>query len=300
MTSRCKITSIGEILFDFYQDKKLIGGAPFNFIYHINKISGNTNFVSGVGNDIEGHEIHKFLTKNRISTEFLKIISSKSTGKVIIKLNEKGIPNFNIEQNVAYDYISLLDTEKDKLIGSSKLFYYGTLCQRNPISRDSIHSLFNSDSLYFCDLNLRQNFYSKEIIEDSLNSCDILKLNEDELNVVAKLCFNRSFGIEKDAEKLKSKYIIQYIAITQGKKGARLFSKNIAASNRPTAIRVVDTTGAGDAYSAVLALGIMNNIDLNKINHLAVDFASDICKVKGALPQNDEIYSKFRQQLLNE
>lgn len=300
MISNFKITSVGEILLDIYEDKKIIGGAPFNFIYHIHKFLGTSIFVSALGDDKEGRKIEKFLTEQNISKDFIDAIQSKATGRVIVKLNKDGIPNYEIERNVAYDFIHLTPQKKQKLIQISNLIYFGTLCQRSPVSRTTIQSLYNQNMLYFCDLNLRQNFYSNEIIEASLRSCNILKVNEEELKLVIKLFLGEELNLKRGVEKLQSKYEITYIAVTQGEKGASLFSKVKSSRIEPLKIKVVDTLGAGDAYSAILALGILNNIELNKINSLAVEFSSDICKVNGALPYNNEIYDKYREELLNE
>lgn len=296
---RKSITSIGEILFDIYGDIKTIGGAPFNFIYHINRFMDNTIFISAIGKDNEGKKIFNFLLDENISTEFIKINQTKPTGRVIVELNEDKIPEYNIKTDVAYDFIELSENEKNKILKTSQMIYFGSLCQRNEVSRKTIQSLFNTEALLFCDINLRQNYYSKKIIEDSLNSCNILKLNETELDLITNLCFKESQSYLKNVTNILTKYNIDYISVTKGNNGADIFSKNGSVSYKSEIINVVDTVGAGDAYSAILALGILNNIEIDKTNSLATSFAAEVCKQKGALINNSKIYDKYYKELLN-
>ncbi|MBL1215517.1 MAG: hypothetical protein HND52_19275 [Ignavibacteriae bacterium] len=294
------ITSIGEILFDVYEGEKQIGGAPFNFIYHINKIAGNTNFITAIGDDEEGKEILQFLKSSKISTKYVDIKSDIETGKVLIELNENKIPDFTIFDNRAYDYINLSKVEEDEIIAESKLLYFGSLSQRNKVSRTTIQNLANGSYQSMFDINIRQNFYSKDIIERSLTACNILKVNEDELKLISELFFDENEGYYKTVKKIKEKYKIEFVSVTKGEEGAELFSNSGTSFCKSPAVNVVDTVGAGDAYSAILALGILHNIDIEKINFLAVSFASEVIKRKGALIEDEEIYKIYGDKILDE
>lgn len=294
------ITAVGEVLFDIYGTKKVFGGAPFNFIYHINKFGINSDFVTAIGDDKDGNVISKFLQDQDLSLDFVKILPSISTGKVMVRLDKEKMPQYHIKKDVAYDYIELSETEVEKILNKSTMIYFGTLCQRNDISRNTILSLLNGKKRNFCDLNLRQSFYTREIVQTSLKLTDILKLSIDELNIVNELCFNKSFSLTDNVKRLQDEFDISYIAVTQGEDGASLFTKNRSTVCKPYKIIVVDTLGAGDAYSSILAFGIQENIDIEKINSLAVEFAGDICRIKGALPQSSEIYDNYRERILNE
>jgi fructokinase len=294
------ITSIGEILFDVYNNEKQIGGAPFNFIYHVNKIIGDTNFITSVGKDKDGEQILKFLDEHNISKKYVDINNEKSTGKVLIELNDDKIPEFNIRENSAYDFISLSNSEEQEIVYESKLIYFGTLCQRNNVSRKTIQSLISSNVLSMLDINIRQNYYTKEIIEKSLSACGILKINEDELNLICELCIGSNQGYLQNVAALKSKYDINIISVTKGKEGAEIFSKSESNFCSSPNVEAVDTVGAGDAYSAILAIGILKGLSIEKTNRLAVSFAAEVIQRKGALIYDDKIYDKYRESILNE
>ncbi|MCB0749207.1 MAG: carbohydrate kinase [Ignavibacteriae bacterium] len=293
------ITSIGEILFDIYKNEKQIGGAPFNFIYHINKFIGQGWFISAIGNDEYGKEIQEFQNKNKLSTEFVKIKNEKTTGKVIVKLNDNKIPQYEIKTNAAYDFIELNIESKIKILDNSDLIYFGSLAQRNSVSRETIQSLFPAKKYLFCDLNIRQNFYTKEIIETSLSACNILKINSEEMDLICNLFFSKSLPIKEGVNKIKSRFNIDFVSVTKGEEGAELFSNSKSVSTKAKNVNIVDTVGAGDAYSSILALGILNNLDLEKINNLATSFAAEVCKQQGALIKDDNIYSEYIKELLN-
>lgn len=294
------ITAIGEILFDIYGTKKVLGGAPFNFIYHIFKFGISSGFITAIGDDQDGQDIKFFLANNEFPREHLKIIPGKQTGKVLVKLNKEKIPEYHIKNDVAYDYIGLSSEERKKILAKKGILYFGTLCQRENTSRNSIQELLNQNEINFCDLNLRHSFYSKEIIEHSLKRTKILKLSFDELRVVEKLCFNESFELKHAVKKLQCEYGVAVVAVTHGENGAELFSKDDHVISKPEKIDVVDTLGSGDAYSAILAIGILKNVELDKINRLAVSFAGDICRINGALPPSQEIYARYSELLIND
>jgi fructokinase len=294
-----KITSIGEILFDIYGNTKTLGGAPFNFIYHINKIMGGTNFISSVGNDNEGKLILDFMIDEGISTEYLIIDEINPTGKVIVKLNENKIPEYNIQTKVAYDFITLNEKQHNKIISESQLIYFGSLCQRHKTSRNTIQNFFNKGVTLFCDLNIRQNYFSKELIEESLNASNILKINEDELDLITKLSLIKSSGYRDNVKQIMQKYNIDLVGVTKGENGADLFSSEDFITNKSNRKKIIDTVGAGDAYSAILALGVLNNLDIERINILATSFAEEVCMQKGALLRNKNIYKIYAEEIKN-
>jgi fructokinase len=294
-----KIVSIGEVLFDCFQDKKVIGGAPFNFFYHVSKITSSAEFISRIGNDKEGKSILGFLRKNNISTNYLQVDSKYPTGTVKIKLDRNGIPDFDISPNCAYDFIET-NPEISRLIESeTSLLYFGTLAQRNEISRQTIQSILGKDIRYFCDVNLRGKYYSKEILEESFRKVNVLKLNEEELKIISELFLTPPFELQLSADKLRKKFDMDVLCVTLGDRGAMLMDKYGSDENKYSAKKIVDTVGAGDAYSAILCLGYLNKMPINKINFLANKFAAAICSIKGAIPPNDAIYDKFKKELGN-
>jgi len=287
-----RITAIGEILWDVYPDKKRLGGAPFNFIYHVWKILGSANFISNVGNDEYGKEILNFLDKKKFPADFIYIDNEHPTGTVTVKLNDDKTPQFKISAECCYDYITL-NEESNRLINEETgLLYFGTLSQRGNISRDTIELLLGKKIKYFCDLNLRHNFFSEEMIEKALDNSNVIKLNIDELNKL-KSIFGLSNDDVKAMEQLKEKYNIDLISVTLGENGALLFDGNKLDKYKVETKNIVDTVGAGDAFAAILCIGYLKNLDIKETNKLANEFASLICGVEGALPTNDSIYSDY-------
>jgi fructokinase len=293
------ITSIGEILFDIYNDYKKLGGAPFNFIYHIIKLTGKGNFISRIGDDDNGEEISSFFRKNNISSVYLQTDNQHPTGRAVANLDELKIPHWVIEKNCAYDFIEP-SNDIEQIIRKTDCLYFGTLAQRNSVSRKTIQSLFNRGIKYFCDLNIRQEFFTKEIIELSLKASDVLKLNEDELIIVNNLFLDNKYSLVSSAVQLKNTYNIELLCVTCGAEGSYLFKEEEIDYHTTAADKPVDTVGAGDSYAAILCLGFMNGWDLKKLNKTANDFAGKIVMIKGALPDNDDFYKGFKNYFNNE
>ena len=296
-----KITSIGEILFDVYEDQKTMGGAPFNFIYHVIKLTGNGNFISRIGNDDLGEEIKHFFIKKNLAVDYLQIDEIHKTGVAKAVLDDRKIPTFTIEENRAYDFIETTDSLINLVKNDTDCLYFGSLAQRNEVSKGTIRKLFNLAPVKFCDLNLRQNFYSKDVIQQSLEAANVVKLNSDELQIVNKFFNNNNFSRIDSIESLINKFSIDLLCVTEGENGAMLVNNNYESDQcklKPD--NVVDTVGAGDAYAAVLCVGYLNKHDFRTINKLANEFAGEIIKVKGALPEDDEIYEKYKELLSNE
>ncbi len=294
------ITSIGEILFDVYPDGKQLGGAPFNFIYHIFKLTGQGKFISRVGNDDLGNEIIDFLKTNNISSEFIQLDEQHKTGVAKPALNESKIPDWTIELNRAYDFIELNDKVENLISKNSDCLCFGTLAQREEKSRSTIQSLFNEKIKYFCDLNIRQKFYSKDVIEKSLNTADVLKLNMDEIKLVNGILLEDEFELKNTAQKLIQKYKIDMLCVTNGENGSYLFTKDEENHYKVKVDDIVDTVGAGDAYSAILCIGYLNGWKLSRINKNASEFAAEVVRVNGALPKDESIYENFRDKINNE
>lgn len=287
------ITAIGEVLFDNYPEYKKLGGAPFNFAYHINKLMGNVNFISAVGNDEEGKEIINFMKQCGMNINHIQI-NNYRTGLVNVNLNNEKIPAFEILENRAYDFI---ESDKIKMSKDIDLFYFGTLAQRCSASRTAIQQLLINQRKVFYDVNIRQKFFSKEILNESLHKSDIVKLNKEELEVILDLFqFEKTNLIEQDSLKVINRFGIEILIVTLGKEGSIVFGDKISYQNKKVNC-VIDTVGAGDAYSAMFAASLLKNEDIDLCNKLAVEFAADICQVEGAIPSEDKIYESYLEKL---
>ena len=296
-----RVTSIGEILFDVYPDGKTLGGAPLNFIYHVIKMTGRGSFVSCVGNDNNGNEIRNILKQRHIDDRFVQTDLLHPTGAAVPHLNEDKVPVWEIETGRAYDFIELSKELEDLVKNKTDCLYFGTLAQREEVSRNTIQSLFNEDEvIYFCDLNIRQKFYTEDVLEKSLNAAHVLKLNTDELKIVNDMFLRAEYNINDTSLKIKEKFGIELLCVTKGSEGAVLFGSEGKSEYSHKVDDIVDTVGAGDAYAAVLCVGYLNGWDIGKINKIASEFASEIIKVNGALPDDDTIYRKFEELIKNE
>ncbi len=289
------ILSIGEILFDVFSSGKILGGAPFNFLYHVLKLTGRGNLVSKVGVDENGKEILKRLKEMNFNTDLLQVDKSNPTGMVNVLVDGQGVPSYEIVENTAYDFIEY-NSKVGDAVNNTSLIAFGSLAQKNHVSRRTIQKLFEYEATLFCDLNLRQDFYTKEIVKSTLDNCDILKINENELEKINDLFLQSSTD---DLVELSKKVIeifeLEVLALTLGENGAILFNRQEYFHSKKRIDKLVDTVGAGDAYSAILCLGYLNNYSLEKINKAAVKFSSEICMIKGAIPQDDSFYEKYRE-----
>lgn len=292
------ILAVGEILFDVYPGHQYLGGAPFNFVFHLKQFGVPVHFVSRVGNDVDGEKIFKTLQEHQFNTEYLQIDRHKSTGKVLTELDKDKVPRFNILKDVAYDYIEF-DPSLVKLLSNDiQLIYIGTLAQRTPNGFATIQKILsNKDPKTKClfDVNLRPNCYRKEIVTESLKQTNILKLNLDELNYIGEI-MDGEYESHDLIYQILERYHIEVIAVTRGENGSEITTDADRHEIKKTvAKKVVDTVGAGDAYAAMLALGYLKKWPMRKTLSLAHHFATRICTIDGALPKTNEIYQEINQ-----
>jgi len=274
------ITAFGEILFDVYPAEEHLGGAPFNFIYHIHKLAGQGNIISRIGDDERGKRIQQFLTKHRMNQRFVQIDTKRPTGTATVRLNESGIPTFTIDEDVAYDFIEMPSGFNEEI----ELLYFGTLAQRSVVSRNTLHQLSQSAQKCFLDVNLRQNYYSMDILRQSLEIADIVKLNIEELQTIHTFFFSEPFELKTSAQLFIKKFSFSHLAVTLGEEGSWIFTKEKSHFHQTKVKHVVDTVGTGDGFSAMMCLGILRGWSLKKIHETASRFAAGLCKVRGALP----------------
>ena len=289
------ITAFGEILWDVYPDEKRLGGAPFNFIYHIWKILGEVNFISSVGNDENGKEILSYLNSIGFNTKNIIVDEEHPTGTVQVVLDENKAPRFTPTYNCCYDFVKLDEKMKKLIFQETDLIYFGTFSARSDITRETLFSLLNNpDKKYFCDLNLRHDFFTKDLIEQALRSVNVLKVNDTELSKLKEL-FCLPTNDKEACTSLLNKFDIDLIGLTLGERGAFLYNRNESDYYISEPTQIVDTLGAGDAFAAILCLGYLKQIPLKQLNQLANEFALEICKVSGALPNDNSIYQKYHE-----
>jgi fructokinase len=296
------ILVIGEILFDLFENGKQLGGAPFNFAYHLKNLGFPVRYISRIGKDGHGKEILALLNQYHFNIDDIQIDNYHETGTVEVQISSSGNPAFLIKPDVAYDFIDYLPDKHLSIIDAADFIYFGTLIQRSSLGFKNIQKLITlrrSDAVCFYDINLRRDCYSDEIILTSLEQADILKLNEQELEECKKL-----FRFSRDDDAfilfLTDKFALNSVAITKGDRGSKLYTKDGCFHSKTHRVSsMVDSVGAGDAYSAMLAAGIINGWDPSKMLSMASMFASRICEIRGAIPESRDFYAPVKEMMNN-
>ena len=294
------ILAIGEILFDIFPESKRLGGAPFNFAYHLKQLGFPVRFISRIGTDDNGREILNRLTGAGFDPGDIQLDDGHPTGTVQVQLDKKGIPEFDIISDVAYDYIDLSQEIYSTYLQSAELVYFGTLMQRTDQAFKQLQHFLHrkpSGTVSFYDINLRRNCYSDRVVETSLHKTDILKLNTDELNECKRIA-----RIDHDEPSfiryMMTQYSLDRVALTKGDQGSELYTNEGSSHAAPELVdSMVDTVGAGDAYAALLAVGILMKWSPKVTLARATGFASRICTIEGAIPDSAEFYEPIRKQM---
>jgi fructokinase len=291
MNDVLNVIGIGELLWDVFPGGKKLGGAPCNFVYHAQRQGASGILLSAVGDDNHGMEILKVLKKKKISEELIQI-NDKPTGTVDVVLSAEGIPDYTIHENVAWDFIFLNDAT-EKAVAQADIICFGTLAQRNSISRNTLEKLLGAcrpETLVVYDINLRQQYYNRELIHRSLQFCNVLKLNEEELSIVRDLLGLVSEVEESHIRELLEVYSLRMVALTKGAEGSMLVTPDDRSYLRTPEVQVKDTVGAGDAFAAVMSTGFAKGQTLQELHQRAVDISAFVCTREGAMPD----YREFR------
>lgn len=286
MEKQYKIIGLGEVLWDILPSGKKLGGAPANFAYISTQLGNHGITASSVGDDADGREILQVLDKNGVDISYIQKNSAHSSGTVEVTLNE-GQAIYDIKENVAWDFLELSDEWKELALKADAVCF-GTLAQRKAVSRETIRefiSLTDKYSLRIVDINLRQKYFSMEILNESFKMANTAKLNDAELPLVCEM-FEISGNTEiEQVKNLREMFNLKTICLTRGEKGSLLISENEFSDFAGIKIQVADTIGAGDAFTAGMAHGILRNWDLNKINEFANKVGAFVATQVGAMPE---------------
>ncbi len=280
------VVGVGELLWDILPGGKQLGGAAANFAYHAQMLGAESWLVSSVGNDALGHEILKRLDAMRLLSDGITIDPRAATGTVNVELTPEGQPKFTIQEDVAWDYLQASRFAK-RVAARADAICFGSLAQRREVSRSAIRSLVATtrpDALRVFDINLRQHFFTPEIIQSSLALANVLKINDEELPVLARL-FALPGSSEKQIAELARRFDLKLVALTCGARGSLFFSGGVYSKMEGLPAKVVDTVGAGDSFTAMLTLGILSGWDLDRINRRANEVAAYVVSQPGATPQ---------------
>jgi fructokinase len=280
-----KILAIGEILWDLLPSGKQLGGAPANFAYHAHALGAESRVVSRVGDDPLGREIRDRLRALGLATDGVGVDTVAPTGTVSVELAADGQPRFTIHENVAWDRL-VADEASLAFVAQADAVCFGSLAQRSEPSRNCIRKLVTvapAAALRVFDINLRQHFYSREIVEESLRLANALKLNDAELPVLAAM-FGLGGGVREQLAVLAERFSLRAVALTRGARGSLLLANGDWSEHAGLIVKVVDSVGAGDAFTAAMALGLLAGRPLDGINRRANEVAAYVCSQPGATP----------------
>ena len=277
------VVGIGELLWDVLPTGKRAGGAPINFVYHATQMGAEGYAISAVGNDVSGTEIIQELEKSHISNS-LGIVEHP-TGSVMVELKQ-GIPTYTIIEGVAWDYIPLTQEAID-LVKKADAICFGTLALRSAASRETILTLLSyarEDALRFFDINIRQSYYSKELIETLLHKANVFKINDDELVLIRTMCDLEGTD-EEVCRQLIGKYNLRYMILTAGSSFSSVYTADEVSTISTPKVQVADTVGAGDSFSGAFIYSILTGKSLREAHQAAVETAAFVCTQAGAWPE---------------
>lgn len=287
---RVTAIGIGEVLWDVLPEGRKLGGAPANFAYHVNALGGTGIPVSRIGDDELGDEAVAILKKHQVSTDHISIDSEHPTGTVDATIDAQGVATYTFPDDVAWDFLHFGKPTQD-LVTQSDVICFGTLAQRSKTSRTAILGVLEAASqpLKIYDINLRQHFYTPERIASSLDVADVLKINDEELELVIQM-----FDLPKDEETalhvLLEKYNLKLAVLTRGGEGSLIVSPTAKSDLPGEPTTVIDTIGAGDSFTAAMALAYLHGQSLDEINRYATRVAAYVCGQAGAMPPVPESF----------
>lgn len=279
------IVGLGEALWDCLPDGKKLGGAPANFAYHTGQFGLNTLAVSALGEDSLGTETLEELKSKGIN--YLMPLVDYPTGSVQVELDDAGVPTYDIKEGVAWDNIPFT-TELEEVAKNCSCVCFGSLAQRSSVSRQTIQKFIEAtpeSCLKIFDINLRQNFYTKDIICNSLKQANILKINDEELITIGRLFGYPGLDIENKCWLLLGKYNLDMLVLTCGVNGSYVFAPNLLSFRETPKVEVADTVGAGDSFTGTFAAAILNGIAIPEAHQLAVEASAFVCTQHGAMPK---------------
>lgn len=280
------VVGMGEALWDMLPEGKKLGGAPANFAYHVSQFGLESCVVSAVGEDPLGREILDSFKakglKGRIATV------PYPTGTVQVELDSDGVPCYEIKEGVAWDNIPYT-AELEKLASETKAVCFGSLAQRSIVSRETINRFLDAmpkddDVLKIFDINLRQDFYTKETICNSLEKCNVLKINDEELVAVSRLFGCQESGFMDRCRILLSEYGLRMLILTCGVNGSYVFVPGNVSFVETPKVEVADTVGAGDSFTGAFVSAVLSGLDVCEAHRLAVEVSGYVCSQAGAMP----------------
>jgi len=282
------VVGLGEVLWDVLPDGKKLGGAPANFAYHAGQFGLETLAVSALGKDALAEETIAALDERGL--KYLLPRVDYPTGTVQVTLTVDGIPTYEIKENVAWDNIPYTP-ELAEIASNCRAVCFGSLAQRNVTSWATIRQFLDNtptDCLKVFDINLRQQFYTKDVIEESLKRCNILKINDEELVIIKRMYGYDDLDMRGICEKILADYQLKMLVLTCGTNGSYVFAPGLTSFQETPKVKVADTVGAGDSFTGSFCASILNGKSLEEAHRKAVAVSAFVCTQNGAMPKYPE------------
>ena len=286
MNQKRYVVGLGEVLWDVLPEGKKLGGAPANFAYHAGQFLGmdNTIAVSALGEDKLADETIEALKEHGLNDLLPRV--PYPTGTVQVQLDEQGIPTYDIRENVAWDNIPF-DDDIAEIARNCRAVCFGSLAQRNVVSRETIQKFLDAtpaDCLKIFDINLRQQFYTQEILRESFQRCNILKINDEELVLIGRMFGYPGLDIENKCWLILGKYNLDMLVLTCGTNGSYVFTPGHVSFQETPKVKVADTVGAGDSFTGSFVGSILNGKSVPEAHSTAVQVSAYVCTQNGAMP----------------
>lgn len=278
------VVGLGEALWDVLPEGKKLGGAPANFAFHAGQFGLNSIAVSALGEDNLAEETIQQLEEKNLQYCMPRV--PYPTGTVQVTLDNEGIPTYDIKENVAWDNIPFNDDVK-AIAENTRAVCWGSLAQRNVVSRESIYKFLDAtpkDCMKIFDINLRQNFYTKEVICESMKRCNILKINDEELVLIGRMFGYPGLDIENKCWLILGKYDLDMLVLTCGTNGSYVFTPGSMSYQPTPKVEVADTVGAGDSFTGTFCASILAGKPVTEAHKLAVSVSAYVCTQNGAMP----------------
>ena len=278
------VVGLGEALWDVLPEGKKLGGAPANFAFHAGQFGLNSIAVSALGEDNLAEETIQQLEEKNLQYCMPRV--PYPTGTVQVTLDNEGIPTYDIKENVAWDNIPFNDDVK-AIAENTRAVCWGSLAQRNVVSRESIYKFLDAtpkDCMKIFDINLRQNFYTKEVICESMKRCNILKINDEELVLIGRMFGYPGLDIENKCWLILGKYDLDMLVLTCGTNGSYVFTPGSMSYQPTPKVEEADTVGAGDSFTGTFCASILAGKPVTEAHKLAVSVSAYVCTQNGAMP----------------
>lgn len=286
------IVGMGEALWDCLPEGKKIGGAPANFAYHVSQFGFDSRVVSAVGTDTDGDEILDVFAQKKLHTQIERV--PYPTGTVLVILDAVGVPCYDIRKGVAWDNIPFTD-ELRNLALCTRAVCFGSLAQRSAVSRATINRFLDTmpdvdGQLKIFDINLRQGFYTKEVLCDSMCRCNVLKINDEELVTISRIFGYPDIDFQDKCRILLAKYNLKMLILTCGINGSYVFTPGAVSFQETPKVKVADTVGAGDSFTAAFTAAILSGKPVSEAHKLAAEVSAYVCTQNGAMPELPEVF----------